>query len=252
MEHAKKMILVEPRVLESISRPQPVEDATNRDLKETSRAMDDVLNSNGDVNDKADAYQQALWGFLQRYKQYKKRPLGKVELTSKMNKKKKKNEQGEEEEEEEEAGGEVEEEEEDVVETETIQTIPIGLKKKAERLLIRLKVNPEIKWNDRGEISINGRYIRRSNLIDLVNDVLRARKTAPDPTGWEEFADVLRNSNVPQDLIGNPTRWNYIQGATPVRKRFDEEEGYATPRGGAAATPVRGKRDKHPWSTKLK
>ena len=95
MEHAKKMILVEPRVLESISRPQPVEDATNRDLKETSRAMDDVLNSNGDVNDKADAYQQALWGFLQRYKQYKKRPLGKVELTSKMNKKKKKkNEQG--------------------------------------------------------------------------------------------------------------------------------------------------------------
>ena len=250
MEHAKKMILVEPRVLESISRPQPVEDATNRDLKETSRAMYDVLNSNGDVNDKANAYQQALWGFLQRYKKYKKRqPLGKVELTSKKKKKKKKRTLAEEEEEEEEEEEKEKEEEEDVVETETLDSIPVGLKGKAGRLLKRLKTNPEIKWNDRGEITINGQYIRRSNLVDLVNDVLRARKTAPDPTGWEEFADVLRNSNVAQELIGNPTRWNYIRGATPVRKRFDEE--YATPRG-YAPTPVRGKRDKHPWSTKFK
>ena len=82
MEHAKKMILVEPRVLESITRAQPVEDATNRDLKETTQAMDTILNSDVDAHDKANAYQQALWGFLQRYKQYKDRPLGKVELTS--------------------------------------------------------------------------------------------------------------------------------------------------------------------------
>ena len=232
MEHAKKMILVEPLVLESITRSQPVEDATNRDLKETTRAMDDILNSDVDVYDKANAYQQALWGFLQRYKQYKDRPLGKVELTSGS----KRASDG--------VVGEREEERSTGVEKDVLESVPKSLKGKAERLLQRLKDNPEIKWNDQGELEISGRFIKRSNLTDLVNDVLRQRKTAPDPLGWEEFADALRNSNVAQDLIGNITRWNYIRG-TPERKRVEDEEGWATPRG---PTPSKAKRGRVSWS----
>ena len=239
MEHAKKMILVEPRVLESITRAQPVEDATNRDLKDTTRAMDDILNSDVDVYDKANAYQQALWGFLQRYKQYKDRPLGKVELTS-GSKRAFDDVVGE-------AAAEREEEEGERstgVEKDVLTSVPKSLKAKAQRLLQRLKDNPDIKWNDQGELEISGRFIKRSNLTDLVNDVLRQRKTAPDPLGWEDFADVLRQSNVAQDLIGNPTRWNYIRG-TPVGKRVEDEEGWSTPRG---PTPSKAKRGRVTWS----
>ena len=238
MEHAKKMILVEPRVLESITRSQPVEDATNRDLKETTQAMDDILNTDVGAHDKANAYQQALWGFLQRYKQYKDRPLGKVQLTS-----------GSKRVSDDVVEGVAEREERNtLVEKEVLESVPNSLKGKAERLLQRLKNNSNINWNDQGELEINGRFIRRSNLTDLVNDVLRKRTKAPDPLGWEDFAEVLGNSNVPQDLIGNPTRWNYIR-ATPdtvQRKRFEseDEEGYATPRG---PTPSK-KRGKLPWS----
>lgn len=240
MEHAKKMILVEPRVLESITRAQPVEDATNRDLKETTQAMDTILNSDVDAHDKANAYQQALWGFLQRYKQYKDRPLGKVELTS--DSKQVSDDVGE---------GAERGDRSTLVEKDVLESVPNSLKGKAERLLQRLKSNPKINWNDQGELEINGRFIKRSNLTDLVNDVLRKRKTAPDPTGWEDFADVLRHSNVAQDLIGNPTRWNYIRGTpdTVQRKRFEfeDEEGYATPRGPTPSkTPKRGRL---PWST---
>jgi hypothetical protein len=42
--------------------------------------------------------------------------------------------------------------------------------------------------------------VRGSNVVDLVNDVLRKRKYF-NPQGWETFEEALREANVPQDLI---------------------------------------------------
>ena len=81
---------------------------------------------------------------------------------------------------------------------------------KAERLIQRLKLNPRVKWNELGELEYDGRVINQSNLTDLVKDVLRKSK-APAPTGWDVFADALRQVNVAQDLVGNPKRWDYIR-----------------------------------------
>ena len=52
-----------------------------------------------------------------------------------------------------------------------------------------------------------------SNVVDLVNDLLRKRKT--DPTGWQPFARQLRAMNLPMELVGNVTRRAYIRQATP-------------------------------------
>ena len=198
MEHAKKMILVEPRVLEGLSRKPPVEEATHRDLKETTQRMDDVLNSDAEAYDKANAYQQALWGFLKRFEQYKDRPLGKVQLTSDSKPISPTSKRPE-------------VEDESGVVREVIASVPISLRSKAERLLQRLKSNPQVKWNELGELEYDGRVIKQSNLTDLVNDVLRKRRQTPDPLGWDVFADALRQVNVAQDLIGNPKRWDYIR-----------------------------------------
>ena len=89
MEHAKKMILVEPRVLKSLQTRDggpPVKDATSHSLKEMDRTMQDILESDKNVHDKADAYQQALWSYLNRFEQYKDRPLGKVQLVTQESK----------------------------------------------------------------------------------------------------------------------------------------------------------------------
>ena len=40
-----------------------------------------------------------------------------------------------------------------------------------------------------------------SNIIDLVNDVIRHRNGS-EPTGWQAFAEGLRDMNIPQDVIG--------------------------------------------------
>ena len=181
MEHAKKMILIEPRVLESMQQQQQQQetrqdyDTTSRDLKETDQSMQAILESDGHVQDKANAYQQALWGFLNRFDQYKDRPLGRVQLTRDSIPTKK-----------EQAGEEAEEEVESAksssplswIEQDVVESVPKSLKTKAERLLQRIKLDPEVKWNNLGELEYRGQLIKNSNLTDLVNDVLRKRKNS--------------------------------------------------------------------------
>ena len=225
MEHAKKMILVEPRVLESMQQQQQQQqswDATTENLKERDREMKEILDDDRDTHDKANAYQQALWRFLNRFEQYKDRPLGRVEVsrpseasTSSPSREREGEESG------------------TAVERDVVASVPRSMRSKAERLLQRLKADPEVKWNDLGEFEYRGRVIKRSNLTDLVNDVLRKRRSVNDPQGWETFAQVLQRINVPQDLVGNTSRWRYMQQQqqqtsslpTPQKVKEEEEEG---------------------------
>ena len=50
-----------------------------------------------------------------------------------------------------------------------------------------------------------------SNVVDLVNDILRKRKT--DPLGWQPFARQLRAVNLPIELVGNVARRSYRSGS---------------------------------------
>ena len=228
MEHAKKMILVEPRVLEGMTRNQPIEDATNRDLKDSSQTMQDILESEGAAYDKANAYQQALWSFLKRFEHYKDRPLGKVQLTTDSKPNRTTSTSGDD------STSQVEDSQEDSVERDVLSSVPKSLRNKAERLLARLKSNPEVKWNELGELEYDGKLIKRSNLTDLVNDVLRKRRR-PDPLGWEHFANALRQVNVAQELIGNPNRWHYIQRSPDFQeKRRSRHEAYFGDQGGTS------------------
>ena len=250
MEHAKKMILIEPRVLESMQQQQQQQqetrqdyDTTSRDLKETDQSMQAILESDGHVQDKANAYQQALWGFLNRFDQYKDRPLGRVQLTRDSIPERitttKKEQAGEE--------AEVESAKSSSplswIEQDVVESVPKSLKTKAERLLQRIKLDPEVKWNNLGELEYRGQLIKNSNLTDLVNDVLRKRKNSREPLGWETFADVLHRLNVPQELIGNPTRWSYMRqkretpenpknvALSSIKRRplFDDNDSFETP-----------------------
>ena len=60
-----------------------------------------------------------------------------------------------------------------------------------------------------GELIHEGAPVVGSNVVDLVNDLLRKRKTAP--TGWQPFARQLRAINLPMTLVGNVSRRAYIR-----------------------------------------
>ena len=206
MEHAKKMILIDPRVLESLkSDTQPVKDATMESLKDMDHHMKQIMDrADLDLNDKASAYQQALRRFLNRAEDYKQKPLGSISIApiqpDETQKEAKQN---------------------DAVESNVIESVPITLKRKAKLLLDHIKSNSDLTWNPKGEILYQGKVIEKSNLVDLINDVMRKRKTSKQPVGWEQFAWALRDTNTPQEYIGNKDRWNYIQRYTTPEAKAD-------------------------------
>ena len=53
-------------------------------------------------------------------------------------------------------------------------------------------------WNDRGELLHEGVVVPGSNVVDLVHDLLRKRKTS-DPIGWQQFGSQMRAANIPMD-----------------------------------------------------
>ena len=98
------------------------------------------------------------------------------------------------------------------LEATVLDTVPETMQAKARRLMEHLK--RDIAWTARGELIHEGVPVVGSNVVDLVNDMLRKRKT--DPPGWQPFARQLRAINLHMELIGNVVRKAYIRQATTV------------------------------------
>lgn len=216
MEHTKKMILVDPRMLDSLQQTSltspAVPDATSHSLSEMDRVMRDIIDRKDvDVNSKADLYQQVLWRFLKRYGQFKDKPLGKVEMSQPTPVIP--------------PDGEVLAKTTSKIEDRVLSSVPKTLQNKARLLLDHVKDNADVGWNERGELVYQGQTVEGTNMSDLVNDMLRQRKKAEDPRGWEIFAQALKAANVPRELIGHTKRWNWIdqrrgeRGRAPIRSR---------------------------------
>lgn len=90
-------------------------------------------------------------------------------------------------------------------ELEILRTLPKAFKTKGELLFRRLCDNEVITWDRNGSVSINGTAIVGSNIVDLVCDVVRFKKSG-SPVGWQEFTNALSEINVPQEFIGNHQR----------------------------------------------
>ena len=101
----------------------------------------------------------------------------------------------------------------DLIDDEILESVPKTMKAKAQLLLKKMKSNPDISWNEKGELKYKGQTVQGSNVVELVNDVLRKRKYV-NPQGWETFGEALREANVRQDLIGHEDRWIYITQTT--------------------------------------
>ena len=82
-----------------------------------------------------------------------------------------------------------------------MDSVPTTMKKKARLLMSMLQDHPNLSWDEDGKVKMYGQPIPGSNIIDLVNDVLRQRKGI-EPTGWQPFAKRLKAMNVPQDFVG--------------------------------------------------
>lgn len=93
---------------------------------------------------------------------------------------------------------------------------PRQYRSRAENILSHISNESSIKWNKRGEILRDGKIITGSNVIDLINDVIKTSKNEP-PIGSKEFIKLLKDSNIPMSLIGHKTRFEDLVHVTPLR-----------------------------------
>ena len=87
--------------------------------------------------------------------------------------------------------------------SDVLASLPKNLKSKGNRLLDFIKNDPNINFNERGELIVDGSTIANSHASDLVNYVLKKSKV--QPIGWNQFKDKLQRMNVPRSLMGVDT-----------------------------------------------
>lgn len=86
---------------------------------------------------------------------------------------------------------------------EIIALFPKTLQGRARALLTYIL--PYISWNEKGEVTLSGKVIPNSNIVDLLKVQLKTYKDFR-PAGLLEFESLLTNINVPQSLLSASRR----------------------------------------------
>ena len=183
---AKEMLLVDPSVIETMQINQPPaltsHNITRRVIQEADDSIKSALSDNMlTPSEQVLYYNQAL----QKREQYVDKP---TTLPEKVHKSHDGNN--------------------DQVEEEIIDSVPHSFRNKAALLVKKWKRAGVLGWNKEGNLVYNGEHIPGTNIVDIVNDVIRNRAKNPKPKGWDLVAQGIKDTNVPLELVGNQQRYN--------------------------------------------
>lgn len=170
MEHSKKFALV------PVDRMQQFED---EHLSELDLQIQNILKKKIEDDEKAKLYVQALQKYVIFPNVNSVKPLTEEkpeQQTSKDNIK---------------------------IEKKIIESVPVKYKSIAQNILDFLKQH-KISWSQRKEVLIDNKIIPGSDIIQLINFLLRNRTQRP--AAFEEFNEHLTINNFPSDFIKN----NYL------------------------------------------
>ena len=134
-----------------------------------------LLDASMDDYTKAHLYQQALQRYLVLADKYRHKPLGKVEITTPQPT----------------LGLRSTEEDLNKIKSTVIQNVPNQFRNKAELLWNHIEKIPDISWDGKNQLVLGNETVEGSNVIDLVNDLVRQRKSRQPPKGWTSLANAL-------------------------------------------------------------
>lgn len=215
MENAKKMLLIEPSLIEKFNQHHNPDNPISR----LDTEMKNILSSNLDDRKKSVLYLQVLQRYL-HFNEKSRRPIelpiisqnadfAETNIKEETQTKDPLSAKTSEEEEKEEVQSN--RSNQPYTTSEILNLIPKTYSKKGESLLNLLSFSKnKIHWNNDGAVIIDNEQLPGSNIVDLINDLLRPLKKS-DPIGWETFAKALKEIKIPLCYLGNPKRVEYIQ-----------------------------------------
>ena len=119
--------------------------------------------------------------------------------------------------------------EDDQVQDEIIDSVPQCFRNKAALLVKKWKQGGVLGWNEKGNLIYKGELIPGTNIIDIVNDVVRNRAKNPKPKGWDLVAQGMKDTNVPLELVGKITEEFQTPPMTPKNLTFQTPAKKTTP-----------------------
>lgn len=210
MENTKKMILIEPEVIERL-KTNNNDNASTNNLSRLDEEMHKAMKSKLDDREKWALYLQTLQRYL-HFIGVDRKPI-QIPILE-LNEKEKEKEIKETVKSE-----QVLDDKDTSIETNNsiytkshlLSLIPKSYKSKGELIIdILLKNKDKIFWNQNGTVFINNKEVYKSNIVDLLGDILRPLKNS-SPSGWTDFALLLKDLTVPLSYIGNPRRATFIK-----------------------------------------
>ena len=104
---------------------------------------------------------------------------------------------------------------------------------KASGILQYLEEDEDVEWDAKNQVYIKGRKLEGSNVTDLMHRLIRKRKAVPDPEGYQELLQHLKERNAPKELIGHDPVFTTPpqspqKGSTLRKGPIKEEDGWAS------------------------
>lgn len=110
-----------------------------------------------------------------------------------------------------------------------IDSVPQTYRHKAKALVSYLRNSPgavqRVTWDQEGRVTIDGKLVPDSNIVDLINDAIRSRKEF-QAEGRRQFIETLRAISIPREFIGNAALWTLGTARRNVkraRKNWDDD-----------------------------
>ena len=190
---AKKLALIDPDLLISLlsgnkSNPLPPADPTLKQMNRLDNKITTVLSKdNTDPNAIVQQVNDLLTRYGAHHENYQKNPHeNKIEPPTV-----------------EEKGNELE--------RDIIKSLPKTLQQKGELLLQSMKKS-NVSWDTQGRVTVNGKYMQNSNILDITHSLLRKRKKEPPPSLHEVYEELKKN-NIPSELIPNQPSERVVFGS---------------------------------------
>jgi len=184
MEYAKKMILVDPRIIEKLT------SARDKVLNSIENEMDTVLNSDIPDDKKAKLYAASAKRHLiinAPDKETEIQPDASQPSNTTT-----------------------------AVLNDIVTSMPTPHIRRAMKFAKFIQDN-RIDINDRGELVHNHKVSEKTNATDLINEAIRRKQM--NTTGSKEFAKLLNELNCPIELIGNPSYKKYMQSGNGIFRK---------------------------------
>jgi len=178
MNNVKKMVLVEPRVFETMKAKKYENTPIQNVLSELDEEMNKILTrSDLPSSEKIKLYDQVL----QRYMVYKDKLNNTVQKVQIEDKKV-------------------------YEENEILKGFPNQYLSKAKQLVNFIKSNSSIGWNNTGELMFDEKPIPNTNIRDLVYTAVQKSQPQSKPNGWKVFQGALSALQAPDNFIAKESK----------------------------------------------